>query len=876
MAAEEYSLDRGYSKSSKRNLIELLVVAVLAIAVIATLILTIIVLVKVNDASSSTTVVASGPSTTSPAITTTTPATITTTPATTTTTPPTTTTTPPTTTTTTTTTAQTTTTSPATTTTTSGQQLGINIPTLPPISSNSPNYNGYNIAVNQLKNTVNFSADPCNDFWNYVCGSYPSTMSSSFGVADYNNFVIQANQIMDPKYQQPNTPLPLQQTVWFFNQCVAAQNNFSAITQGGTIVLNALKAFQSTTSLPFPMLTQSTQQVTWPNSTTLATVLGYMSGVNGVDTLISSGVDTNWVDPQGAKPYFLYIDQSSLTYPNTYYQPGTWELFRNGFINEIKYIMTTLAQLNGATLDATTLNNDATDIANLELTLALNFSTDDTTRRTFLRSYNPTNATQAQISYPFINWSVYLKQLSTKASTTVQTIVNNPGFQFSMVEMGMTLKLSQSLVDGNAYGITPRQLVNYLTYRLVASQAGYLPSTSSFENTKKTYRPTLGKPRFIRTPEPVDPEMFENKDTSLTRAQIICTELTMGYLQYANARFFVDALYPDKGINIRNTAGPIINSILKGFQSMLDQLPWMDVTTKISAYNKITNIVENIAFPDFITNDTQLITYFSNLNIQQTDDYITILNKLDDFNAYKEWDYLSRTAGTDRTDFAGPPGTVNAWYQPELNSITFPAGILQPPYFHQNFPASINYGGLGVVAGHELTHGFDDQGVQWDGVGKLSPWMSDSSKQGFQRLANCVINEYNGFCPLPGNYTPNCIKGSQTQGENIADNGGIHAAWRAYKTYTALNGPDPLLPDPLLGQLTHDQLFFMSFGRVWCYKQSNAVLFRQLLVDPHSASQYRVFGTIQNFPAFQTAFNCPANSVYAPSKHCNVWVQDNN
>uniref|UniRef100_A0A914WL01 Endothelin-converting enzyme 1 n=1 Tax=Plectus sambesii TaxID=2011161 RepID=A0A914WL01_9BILA len=671
------------------------------------------------------------------------------------------------------------------------------------------------------------------------------------------------------------TPLPLQQTVWFFNQCVAAQNNFSAITQGGTVVLNALDAFQSATSLPFPMLTQSTQQVQWPNSTTLATALGYLSGVNGVNTLISYSIDTNWKYPQGSIPYYLYIDQSSLTYPNTYYQPGTWELFRDGFINQIKNTMTTLAQLKGVTLDTTTLNNDATDIANLELTLALNFSTDDTTRRTFQRSYYPMTATQANTSYPFINWSVYLNQVSTKASSAVQAIVNSPSFQFSMIETNMTSKLSQSLADSNAYGITPRQLVNYLAYRLVASQAGFLPSASSFENTKKIYRPPMGKPHPIRAPEPYDPEMFENKDTNLTKVQIDCAHQTMNNMQYANARFFVDALYPDKGVNIRQKAGPIINSILKGFQSMVDQLTWMDDTTKISAYNKITNLVQNIAFPDFIINDTQLITYFSALNIQQTDSYVTMLSKLADFNTYKQWDYLSRTAGADRTDFAGAPGTVNAWYQPELNSITFPAGILQPPYFHENFPASINYGGLGVVAGHELTHGFDDQGVQWDGVGKLSPWMSDSSKQGFQRLANCVINEYNGFCPLPGNYTPNCIKGSQTQGENIADNGGIHAAWRAYKTYTALNGPDPLLPDPLLGQLTHDQLFFMSFGRVWCYKQSDAVLFRQLLVDPHSASQYRVFGTIQNFPAFQTAFNCPANSVYAPSKHCNVWVQDN-
>lgn len=194
------------------------------------------------------------------------------------------------------------------------------------------------------------------------------------------------------------------------------------------------------------------------------------------------------------------------------------------------------------------------------------------------------------------------------------------------------------------------------------------------------------------------------------------------------------------------------------------------------------------------------------------------------------------------------------------------------------------YGGLGVVAGHELTHGFDDGGVQWNGTGTLvssGSWMDANSYNGFHRMAACVINEYNGFCPLQGtSLQPQCINGAQTQGENIADNGGIHASWRAYKTWVGLNGPDPRMPAMQgMNSFTHDQLFFLNFARVWCRAPPpNYKIQKQLLNDPHSPARYRVFGTIQNFPAFRTAFNCPvAAGSYAPPNgfHCNVWVGDN-
>ncbi|GMT09347.1 hypothetical protein PFISCL1PPCAC_644, partial [Pristionchus fissidentatus] len=156
--------------------------------------------------------------------------------------------------------------------------------------------------------------------------------------------------------------------------------------------------------------------------------------------------------------------------------------------------------------------------------------------------------------------------------------------------------------------------------------------------------------------------------------------------------------------------------------------------------------------------------------------------------------------------------------------------------------------------GHELTHGFDDEGVQWDYDGRLNSWMDKASQDGFNNMAKCVIDEYSKFCPLPETDNPHCTDGQRTQGENIADNGGIHSAWRAYETHMELNGPDPMFMDRVYSQYTENQLVFLNFAQGWCMQKSfmtESYISNKLMTDPHSLGPYRVLGTYQNIPAFQ-------------------------
>jgi membrane metallo-endopeptidase-like protein 1 len=334
----------------------------------------------------------------------------------------------------------------------------------------------------------------------------------------------------------------------------------------------------------------------------------------------------------------------------------------------------------------------------------------------------------------------------------------------------------------------------------------------------------------------------------------------------------VDKNFPEQN---RQDVEVMINNVLSAFSSSLSGLIWMDNPSALMGFHKVAGLVRNVAYPDFQQTDAELDAYYRSFidsaKSINSNDPLAYYHYVRALTTFINEDVLrSLKRPTDRTEFGGPPfgpALVNAWYQPERNSITFPAAILNEPFYRYDFPQAVNYGALGVVMGHELSHGFDDQGVQYDYDGTLNTWMTPVAEGGFKRMAQCVVDEYGRFCYPPPVDT--CINGVTTQGENIGDNGGLKAAYRAYKSYTASHGEE--MPLPGLETYTMDQIFFLSYAYVWCGSYSDDTLLRQLLTNPHSPGKDRIIGAVQNFPKFAEAFKCKKGDPMYPTSACDVW-----
>ncbi len=412
---------------------------------------------------------------------------------------------------------------------------------------------------------------------------------------------------------------------------------------------------------------------------------------------------------------------------------------------------------------------------------------------------------------PNFNWKEYLKDV--KPPKTAHFLVATPDFLKSL--------------DAQIQARSLDDWKTYLRWRVVHTTAGLLPEPF-VQETFNFYGKELGgakelPPRWKRCAVATDRDLGE----------------ALGEI-YAKKTF---------GAEGKKRMGVMIQDLKKSLGEDIDSLDWMSPATKKAAKVKLAGFLDKIGYPDKPRD-------YSKVKVSRTD-------ALDNAFSAGEFEFQRQLGKigkpVDRKEWGMTAPTVNAYYDPQMNTINFPAGILQPPFFDNTMDDAVNYGDIGSVIGHEMTHGFDDQGRKFDAKGNLKDWWTAEDGKKFEERATCTADEYSSFEPVPGLK----VNGRLTLGENTADNGGIRVALMAFHNRLAAQKKKPTVDD--------DKKFFLAYANGWCTNLTDNFLRTLVQTNPHSPPKYRVNGVLQNLPEFQQAYQCKAGQPMVSAKPCRVW-----
>ncbi|MFZ4688285.1 MAG: M13 family metallopeptidase [Polymorphobacter sp.] len=430
------------------------------------------------------------------------------------------------------------------------------------------------------------------------------------------------------------------------------------------------------------------------------------------------------------------------------------------------------------------------------------------------QTYNPVEAAALPVQFPGVDWPA----MRSAAGITAQSrlIVANP-----------------SAIAGTAMLVESAPLSawkSYLAWRSIDAAAPYLPK--AFVDADFAFGGTV----LSGTPE-IQPRWKRGVD------------FTSGALGEAAGKLYVAKYFPPEA---KAKADALVKNIIVAMDARLAALPWMDPATRVQARAKLAAFKAKIGYPDSWRD-------YSALTVVRGD----ALGNAQRASAFQYARQLGKLGQPiDRSEWSMTPMTVNAYANPTWNEIVFPAAILQAPFFDPNADPAVNYGGIGLVIGHEISHHFDDQGRKYDKDGKLSDWWTAEDVKRFTALTDKVVAQYAAYEPLAGSK----VNGELTLGENMADLAGLNVSYDAYRT--SLVGK----PAPILDGTTGDQRFFLGFAQVWRQKYRDASLLQQLVTDPHTPGHFRPYVS-RNVDAWYTAFDVkPGEKLYlAPADRIKVW-----
>ncbi len=514
-------------------------------------------------------------------------------------------------------------------------------------------------------------------------------------------------------------------------------------------------------------------------------------------------------DPKDARSNMAGVAQGGLGLPDRDYYFREDQKSADLRTQYTGHIAAMLVLTGASQASATTA---AAAVMRIETALA-SAAYDAVSRRDPVKNYHRMTPADLQALTPAFDWTTYLRSAGAPAIRAID--VAEPDFMKNLNRV-----ITSTPVD---------DIRTYLKWQLTRSAAPLLSTPFVNENFRFYGRTLQGsqelRPRWRRCVQFTDRDLGEALGQAFVR-DAFAAQAKTGTLK-------------------------MVRGIEAALEQDITRLDWMTDATRKQALAKLHNVSNKIGYPDRWRD-------YRTLRIVRGD-ALGNKRRAAAFEFRRDLSHIGKPV--DKGEWGMTPPTVNAYYDPSQNNINFPAGILQPPFFSAATDPAVNYGGAGSVIGHELTHGFDDEGRQFDAKGNLNDWWTPADAKAFEERASCLVNQYSSYTAVDDVK----LNGKLTLGENTADNGGVRMALLAYLTSDAGREARPL------DGFTPEQRFFLGFGQIWCESRRPEYERQLARTDPHSPGRHRVNGVVSNMPEFQKAFSCKADAPMVPAKACRVW-----
>ncbi|XP_037123843.1 endothelin-converting enzyme-like 1 [Syngnathus acus] len=675
-------------------------------------------------------------------------------------------------------------------------------------------------AARFVQGNIDPTIQPCQDFYSFACGGWLRRHAIpedklSYGIitaiGEHNEEKLQ-HILMEP-IQRREPESAERKAKEFYRSCI----NIQEIDKlGSDPMMEVIDSCGGWDQVGAPPGAAGWEKEGAPQRPDFNELLYRTQGVYSTAVFFSLTVN---VDDKNSSRNAIRIDQEGLTLPERSLYLGQDEDSVK-ILAAYKALMERLLSMLGAH-NAT---QKSKEIIQLETRLAnITMSDYDDQRKDVSTMYNRITLRQLQRTAPGLHWKRLLDKIFQDNFSEDKEIV--------VLATDYIQKVSDIIKT-----TSKRVLHNYMLWRIVAALSEHL--STAFRSTIHEF----------------------SREIDGTEQQL---ELGRLCLTQANKHFgmALGALFVQQHFSSQSKAKvqELVEDIKHSLDLRLQELDWMDEATKEAARAKLKYMMVMTGYPDFLVKP-ELIDREYGFDVDEKTYFKNILNTIK-FNIKLSIKKIHEEV--DKTVWILPPQALNAYYLPNKNQMVFPAGILQPTLYNPEFPQSLNYGGIGAIIGHELTHGYDDWGGQYDRHGNLQQWWTEESYRKFQKKAECIVKLYDNFTVYNQR-----VNGRLTLGENIADMGGLKLSYYAYQKWVREHGPERPLPGL---KYTHEQLFFIAFAQNWCMKRRSQSIYLQLLTDKHAPEHYRVIGSVSQFNEFSRVFHCPKGTPMNPDDKCSVW-----